>query len=105
MSVNEFHPYNFPTSQANDFERKGHPGKFLRSVECGTGTTYFTGSNFGAGGILVPSGASGTAYFSAGGSVPLSVLSGSQRIFEFSLSSVTVDSGTVYALIKNQLSK
>lgn len=105
MSVNEFHPYNFPTSQANDFERKGHPGKFLRSVECGTGTTYFTGSNFGAGGILVPNGAQGSASFSAGGDISLHLLAGAQRVFEFSISSVTVASGTVYVLIKNQVSK
>lgn len=105
MPVNEIHPYNFPASQANDFERKGHPGKFLRSIECGTGTTYFTGSDYGAGGLIVASGAQGTASFSAGGEIPLHLLAGSQRIFEFSLSSVTVSSGTVYVLIKNQISK
>lgn len=105
MPVNEFHPYNFPTSQANDFERKGHPGKFLRSIECGTGTTYFTGSNFGAGGILVPNGAQGSASFSGGGDISLHLLAGAQRVFELSLSSVTVSSGTVYVLIKNQVSK
>lgn len=105
MSVNEVHPYNFPASEANEFERKGHPGRFLKTITCTTGTTNFTGSNYGQGGLIVPSGAVGTAYFSAGGSIPFSVLSGSQRIFEFSLSSVTVDSGTVYALIKNQLVK
>jgi hypothetical protein len=105
MSVNEIHPYNFPTSQANDFERKGHPGKFLKSIPCGSGTTSFTGSNFGAGGILVPSGTTGTASLSAGGEIPFSLLAGAQRVFEFSISSVKVDSGTVYVLIKNQLSK
>lgn len=105
MSVNEIHPYNFPSSQANDFERKGHPGKFLQSVTCGVGTTTFTGSNYGQGGLIVPGGASGTIYFSKGGSIPLSSLSGSQRIFEVSLSSVTVDTGTVYALIKNPIVK
>jgi hypothetical protein len=105
MSVNEVHPYNFPTSQANDFERNGHPGKFLKSITCGVGATNFTGSNFGAGGIIVPGGATGTVYLSAGGLIPLSVLSGSQRVFEFSVSSVQVDSGTVYVMIKNQLSK
>lgn len=105
MSVNEVHPYDFPSSQANDFERKGHPGKFLRSISCGVGTTNFTGSNFGAGGIIVPSGTTGTVYLSAGGAIPLSVLSGSQRVFELSVSSVQVDSGTVYVMIKNQLSK
>lgn len=105
MSVNEFHQYNFPASQANDFERKGHPGKFLRSISCGTGTTYFTGSDYGAGGIIVPSASDGTVYLSAGGSIPMTTLVGAQRIFEFSISSVTVTSGTVYVLIKNQITK
>lgn len=105
MPVNEIHPYNFPASQANDFERKGHPGKFLRSIPCGVGTTYFTGSNFGVGGILVPSGTHGTASFSNGGEIGLHELAGAQRVFEFSLSSVIVTNGTVYALIKNQVSK
>ncbi len=105
MSVNEIHPYTFPQSQANDFERKGHPGKFLKSIPCGTGVTTFTGSNYGVGGLIVPSGTTGTASLSGGGDIPLLTLAGSQRIFELSLFSVTVDSGTVYALIKNQLSK
>jgi hypothetical protein len=105
MSFNETHKYNFPPSQANDFERKGHPGKFLRSIPCGTGTTHFTGSDYGAGGLLVPSGTVGTASLSAGGNIPFSLLAGAQRIFEFSISSVKVDSGTVYVLIKNQITK
>lgn len=105
MSVNEIHPYNFPASQANDFDRKGHPGRFLQSLTCTAGTTTFTGSNFGVGGLIVPGGATGTAYLSEGGSIPLAALSGSQRIFELSLISVTVDSGTVYALIRNPLAK
>jgi hypothetical protein len=105
MSFNETHKYNFPPTQADDFERKGHPGKFLRSIPCGTGTTYFTGSDYGAGGIIVPSGATGTASLSAGGDVPFSVLAGAQRVFEFSIESVTVATGTVYVLIKNQITK
>jgi hypothetical protein len=99
-------PYDYPVSQANDFERLGHPGKFHQSIICGTGTTTFTGSNFGVGGIIVPSGTTGTASLSLGGSIPLSVLAGgSARIYELSLSSVTVDSGTVYVLIRNQVAK
>jgi len=105
MSVNEIHPYNFPESQANDFERKGHPGKFLKSITCTTGTTHFTASNYGVGGVVVASGSTGTFYFSAGGSLPIDGLADSKRILEFSLSSVTVTAGTVYALIKNQISK
>lgn len=99
------HPYDYPASQADDFERKGHPGRFLRSITCGTGTTVFTGSNFGAGGIIVPSGTTGTASLSAGGDIPLAAVAGTatagNSIVEFSLRSVKVDSGTVYVLIKN----
>lgn len=96
--------YNFPPSQANEFDRKGHPGKFLRSITCTTGTTTFTGSNFGMGGLIVPTGATGTASLSLGGDIPLgSLASSNPLIYEFSLRSVKVDSGTVYALIRNQI--
>jgi hypothetical protein len=104
MSVNEVHPYNFPASQANDFERNGHPGRFLQSITCGIGITTFTGSNFGAGGIIVPNGTSGTASLSLGGEIPLAAIgSSSPSIHELSLKSVKVDSGTVYVLIRNQM--
>lgn len=100
------HPYNYPESQANQFERLGHPGKFHQVITCTSGTTNFTASNFGAGGIIVPTGSVGTAFFSNGGSLPLAVLAqGGIRLYEFSLSKVTVDSGTVYVLVRNQVAK
>lgn len=101
--VNEIHPYNYGSNQASDFERKGHPGKFLFSITCTSGTTNFTGSNYGVGGVIVPAGTIGTASLSAGGVIPLSTLTGSIGVVELSLSSVKVDSGTVYALIRNQM--
>lgn len=102
MSYNEVHPYDYPASQADDFTRFGHPGRFLRSIACGLGTSTFTGSQFGAGGIIVPNGVTGTASLSAGGDIPLgSLTSNSPVIHELSLRSVIVDSGTVYVLIKN----
>lgn len=104
MAVNEIHPYNFPASNVNDFERLGHPGKFIQSIACGIGTTTFTGSNFGVGGIIVPNGTTGTASLSLGGNIPLgSIASNSPVIHELSLSSVKVDGGTVYVLIRNQM--
>jgi hypothetical protein len=97
-------PYNFPASQADQFERSGHPGKFLYSITCTTGTTTFTSSYYGVGGLIVPSGTTGTASLSAGGTIPLATLATtSPNIWELSLRSVKVDSGTVYALIRNQL--
>lgn len=102
--VIEIHPYNYGASQASEFETKGHPGKFFKSITCTSGTTTFTASNFGVGGLIVPNGATGTASLSLGGDIPLGVLSTSSPVIhELSLSSVKVDGGTVYALIRNQL--
>lgn len=101
----EVQPYNYPASQYNDFDSKGHPGKYYKSITCATGTTTFTGSNFGVGGIIVTGGTSGTLNFSNGGSMPLAALSSSNGtvVFEFSPSNVVVAGGTVYALIRNQI--
>ena len=97
-------PHSYPASQANDFDRLGHPGKFFKSITCQSGTTIFTGSNFGAGGIIIKNGTTGTASLSLGGDIPLGDIASSTHIIhELSLKSVTVDSGTVYVLIRNQV--
>lgn len=102
--ANPIQPYDYLNTTPTDFERLGHPGKYFKSITCATGVTNFTGSNFGVGGIVVTPGTTGTASFSYGGSIPLATLSASNgTIFECSLSSVKVDSGTVYALIRNQI--
>lgn len=105
MPNGQVQPYEYPASQADEFDRKGHPGRFLQSIVCSAGTTYFTGSNFGAGGIMVPTGTTGTASLSGGGDLPLATIAGTatagNSIVELSLRSVKVDSGTVYVLIKN----
>lgn len=107
MSYNPVYPSSFTTDERNQFERLGHPGKFFKSVTCSSGTTIFTGSNFGAGGIIVPAGTSGSVELSGGGNIPLTALSGSANagtaIIELSVSSVTVNTGTVYVLLRNQL--
>jgi hypothetical protein len=102
MSFVETHPYNYPSSQYNDFEAKGHPGRYLKSIKCEVGTTTFTASNFGAGGLIVPNGCSGTASFSGGGQIPLGILaSNSPNLYEFSIESLQIDAGVAYVLIKN----
>ena len=105
MSANEIQPYNYGSDRRTEFDKKGHPGKYYKVITCTSGTTNFTGSNFGLGGIIVTSGTTGTASFSDGGSIPLAALSASNggTTYEFSLSSVNVSSGTVYALIRNQI--
>jgi hypothetical protein len=99
---NETHPYNYPTSSANDFERLGHPGKWKKTISV-SGTTWFTGSNYGVGAIL-PSGTgspAGTAYLTDGGSIDISKLS-KGVIYELSVAYITGGSD-VYALFRNQV--
>jgi hypothetical protein len=100
MSVNEIHPYNFPASQANDFERKGHPGKWLKTITV-SGTVWFTGSNYGAGAVIPFGSAAGTAYLSGGGSIDLSKLA---KTYIHELSIERIESGAdCYVLIRNQV--
>lgn len=101
---NPIQPYNYGSDVRSEFDRKGHQGKFHRSITCTTGTTIFTGSNFGVGGLVVPSGCTGTASFSNGGTISLASLAGTNpRIYDFALESVKVDNGTVYALVRDHL--
>ena len=100
----ETHPYDYTADNRNQFERLGHPGRYNKSITCTSGTTTFTGSNFGVGALIVPTGSVGTVYLSSGGELPLAVLAqGTIRQYELSISSINVSSGTVYALIRNQL--
>lgn len=101
-------PYDYPTNQADDFEKKGHPGKFFQSITCASGTTIFTSSNYGVGALLVVSPTTGTASLSCGGDIPLATLATSSAngagMIELSVRSVKIDSGgPVYALIRNQI--
>jgi hypothetical protein len=99
-TYNEVHPYNFPASQANDFDRKGHPGKWLKSIAV-SGTVWFTGSNYGAGAIIPYSSAAGTAYLTGGGSINIGNLA---KTYIHELSIERIESGAdCYVLIRNQM--
>lgn len=98
--INEVHPYSFPASQANDFERKGHPGKWKKSLTL-SGTVWFTGSNYGVGGVLPVTSAAGTAYLTDGGTINLAQLAVG-NIYELSIEHVE-GASNVYALIRNQV--
>lgn len=99
-TFNEVHPYNFPTSSASEFERKGHPGKWLKSIAV-SGTVWFTGSNYGAGAIIPYSSAAGTAYLTGGGTINIGNLS-KTTLTELSIE--RIESGAdCYVLIRNQM--
>lgn len=119
---NETHPYNYPTSSANDFERWGHPGKWHGVIACEVGETIFTGSNFGVGGLLVNRDATGMIYLSKTGSITIEEVKSltigiatngavttslysyeGSNIVELSPYSINVTAGKVYALLRNQV--
>lgn len=98
--ANPIQPYNYGSSQANDFERKGHPGKWLKSVTV-SGTVWFTGSNYGAGAIIPYSSAAGTAYLSGGGSINIGNLA---KTYIHELSIEHIEGGSdCYVLFRNQI--
>lgn len=79
------------------FDTLGHPGKWKKSVQLSGANNWFaTGSNFGAGAILL-SGSVCNITLSAGGSVSSSALVDGV-IYEFSPIQVQVDSGDVFVL-------
>jgi len=100
MSANPIHPNNYPTSSASQFERLGHPGKWLKSIAV-SGNVWFTGSNYGAGAIIPHSSAAGTVYLSGGGSIDISKLA---KGYLHELSIEKIESGAdSYVLIRNQI--
>lgn len=87
----------------NDFERLGHPGKWSRIIQVNSGSVVdFTGSYYGAGGLITPTGTTGTVTLSGGGTASLATII-STNICELSVASVNVTAGgPVYVLIRNQ---
>jgi len=83
----------------NDFVRLGHPGKYHRVITP-SGTAYFTGSDYGAAGVITYGSAAGTAFLSNGGSIDLSKLT-KGTLYELSISHVT-SAADIYILIRNQ---
>ena len=97
---NPIQPYDYPSTDVNDFNRLGHPGKWKKSLSL-SGTVWFTGSNYGVGAVLPVTSAAGTAYLTEGGTVDLSKLVVG-HIHELSVEHVE-GASNVYALFRNQV--
>ena len=95
MAIND-HPSDY-----TQFQKFGHPGKYrsLKIVNNATGS--FTGSDYGAGGLIVAEASTtGHADLSGGGRVNLAHLTvGTQ--YDFSLKEVACNAKAVYVLIRN----
>lgn len=104
-AANPIQPYTYQTGSGainnNDFDKKGHPGKFLLSVPATGSTVWFTGSNYGASALLPYTSATGTASLSGGGTIDISKLAVGV-ICELSIMSIT-GGANFYVLYRNQL--
>jgi len=87
----------------NDFERLGHPGKWLKSIKVDPATIInLTGSNYGASGIIITNNDCDIT-LSGGGVIPGSTLA-TNTIHELSISRLdTKVAGVVYVLFRNHL--
>ena len=92
---------NVHLTDYDQFQKFGHPGKYsaLKIVNNGTGS--FTGSDYGAGALIVgESSATGHADLSGGGRVNLAHLTVGVQ-YDFSLTEVACNAKTVYVLKRN----
>jgi len=92
---------DLPAIDTTTFNYLGHPGRWKRVVEVGNNATVdFTGSNYGAGGVIL-SNSNCTIHFSDGGSIPGTALS-NNTLYEFSVSKVVNNAAAKqYVLIRN----
>jgi len=95
-----FYPGYTETAQ-NQFDRLGHPGKYMTSYRYTGGQVDFTGSNYGYGSIVVKTHGNATASLSAGGQVILSDLSAGV-IYDLSISQIKGGSNSIVYVLKRQ---
>ena len=96
-------PYTYtPTGQGSDqFDRLGHPGKYVTSLAYTGGTLDLTGSNYGYGSIIIKTVGGATASLSAGGIIPLGDLSAGV-IYDLSLARISGGTSSVIYVLKRQ---
>lgn len=96
-------PYVYtPNGRGSDqFDRLGHPGKYVTSYLYTGGQIYFTGSYFGYGSIIVKTPGNATASLSGGGEIPLGDLTAGV-IYDLSVFQIFGGSGAVVYVLKRQ---
>jgi hypothetical protein len=94
-------PYTYTPTAASQFERLGHPGKYITSYQYSSGDIYFTGSNYGYGSIMVVAAGGATASLSNGGTLNLGDLN-VKNVYDFSISRITGGTASSIYLFKRQ---
>ena len=87
------------STDQNQFDRLGHPGRITSVIEYTGGQLDLTGSNYGYGAIRVVTHGSATASLSGGGAIGLSNFNNSATIFPLSVAKIhgaAADSAKIY---------
>ena len=95
-----FYPGYTATDQ-NQFDRLGHPGKYMTSFTYTGGQVDFTGSNYGYSALIIKTDGAATASLSGGGQVILSNLT-SGVIYDFSISQIKGGTSSIIYVLKRQ---
>lgn len=85
----------------NQFERLGHPGKYVSSIYYTTGILDLTGSNYGYNAIVVKTAGGATASLSAGGSIGLGDLTAGV-VYDLSVKQVSAGTNAAIYVLKRQ---
>lgn len=98
---NPIDKYELPQPDRSGFDYLGHTGRWYKVIEVNnTSTVDFTGSNYGAGGIILTN-TNCTIHLSGGGTIPGTALS-TNTLYEFSVSKVVnAAAAKQYVLIRN----
>ena len=96
-----FYP-GYTATEQNQFDRLGHPGKYVTSYFYSGGQVDFTGSNYGYGAIIVHSAGGATASLSDGGILPLGIIEGNKNILDLSITKIASGTNSVIYVFKKQ---
>ena len=88
-------------SDYDDFQKKGHPGRFYGVETVADGMTAYTGSNYGWNAAIVKTHGSAVFHLSGGGTIAATNLSAGV-VYEFSLQKITDASSAVIYLLKTK---
>jgi hypothetical protein len=94
-------PYTYTAPASSQFERLGHPGKYITAYQYTGAQVDFTGSNYGYGAVMVVAANGATASLSNGGVLNLGDLN-VKNVYDFSISKITGGSASSVYLFKRQ---
>ena len=83
----------------SDFQNRGYPGKYVSMETVADGQTDYTGSKYGASGVIVVTHGSAVIHLAKGGSITAANLN-VKTVHDLSISKITAASSAVIYVLK-----